>query len=271
MLDLSDTIRLAEGVRFERGALLDDVRSSRVPANATADFVLRRLDRPLGAIADELARTYAIDRVDARNDVLAFAYGLNRLLLADVHPGRRRWTRWREWIAIALRLAPGARLPRSPWRRVRVDTASPLRAAVATLWVLKARTLAIAAMAFFLELQAAALSGASASLSLVGIAVAVGLGLALHEAGHAAALVGIPAAVVLAGSRTFVVHPSLAGLRRRLVAAAGPAAPLVPATVLTTAARPLGSLAIALAACAFGGHAVGLTVATGDGRAACTR
>jgi Coenzyme PQQ synthesis protein D (PqqD) len=271
MLDVSDTIGLADGVRFERGALVDDIRANRLPANSTAAFVLRRAGTPLGAVADELAGAFAIDQAQARDDVLAFAYRLNRLLLVEVRPGKGRLARFGKWIVVALRLAPGARLPTSAWRRVRVDTGSPLRAVATTLWALRARTLLVFAIALVLALQVAAFSGASSPVSWVVVALAVGLGLAVHEAGHAAALAGVPAAVVLAGSRTFVLHPSLAGVRRRSVAAAGPAAPLLPATVLAMTARPLGSTAVALGACAFGGHALGLTVATGDGRTACTR
>ncbi|MDH4176646.1 MAG: hypothetical protein OEV72_03630 [Thermoleophilia bacterium] len=270
MFDEVDTIVLADGVLVDGDVVCDPVRAGRYPVNATARFVLCRTGRELGVVAAELADAHGLDRGQTRDDVLAFAFRLNRLLLVNVRHGRGRVRRWWAWLAVALRLAPVAGIPGGAWRRVQLDTRTPLTAAATTLRAVRGRAVGVAAATALLVAQTAALVGAAPVSAPLAVGIGVGAGLALHEAGHAAALGGAPAALVLAGPRTFVVHRALVGTRRRLVAAAGPTAPLVPAAAVATVARPLGSAVLALAACALGGHAVGLTVATGDGRAACS-
>ncbi len=269
MLDPADTILLAAGVRVEHRCVVDDVRDDRLPLNEAATFVLERAGRPLGDIAGELAAAYDIDLDRARHDVLAFAFRLNRLLLVNVVRGHRRPQLFgralRSWLPLVL----SGGLPRSPWRRLALDSRSGPRAAITALRAVSARAAAMALAASLLAAQTAALAGAAPPSSSLAVGLAVGSGLAAHEAGHAAALGGVPAAIVLAGPRTFVVHRAVTGARRRLIAISGPVAPLLLAVLVVLAARPLGSTVLALAGCALGGHAVGLTVATGDGRAAC--
>jgi hypothetical protein len=110
---------------------------------------------------------------------------------------------------------------------------------------------------------------AATSAGPLALPVGVAAGLVLHEAGHAAALTGIDAALVTAGMRTFVIHRPLAPRRRGIVAGAGPAAAAAAGVLAATAAWLVATPELALAACPLATHAIGLTVATGDGRAAC--
>jgi hypothetical protein len=90
------------------------------------------------------------------------------------------------------------------------------------------------------------------------LALTTGAGVLLHEAGHAAALRGIPHVLVRRGLRPRLLHPRLPLGRTLVVAAAGPLAPALLALPLR------GTLALPLAA-----HALALTVAAPDGRNAC--
>ena len=269
MLSDTDAIVLADGVRVDSGGIVDEVRAERLPANATASFVLARAGQPLGAVAAELAFVYRVERGQARDDVLSFAYRLNRLLLVNVQPGSGRTRRLWSWLQGALRLVPANTVPRTAWRRVGLDTRSGMRAALCTLAAVRWRALTIGLLAALLCVETAAVGGVVPGWSWVVVGVAAGLGLALHEAGHAMVLGGVPAALVLAGPRTFVLHRTVSTARRRLVALAGPTVPLAAGAFVAAAARPAGSTVLALAACALCGHGLGLTVATRDGRTAC--
>jgi hypothetical protein len=269
MLGESDSIVLVEGVSVADGCVVDDVRARRLPVNSTASFVLARVGRPLGDVAAELAGAFGLEPAQAHDDVLAFAYRLNRLLLVNVDPGVGRAMRLWAWLQAALRLAPGNGVPLTAWRRVGLDTRSGIQAAVSTLVAVRSRAFFVALFASLLGVQLAALGGAVPGWTWVVVGAAVGLGLALHEAGHAAVLGGVPAALILAGPRTFVLHRTVPAARRRLVAAAGPTAPLAAGAIVAAAARPVESVVLAFGACALCGHAMGLTVATQDGRTAC--
>lgn len=269
MLEPADSVVLAAGVRLEGAVLVDDLRGSRLPVNPTARFVLERSGRPLGEIAIELAAAYGLDPGRARDDVFAFAFRLNRLLLANVDRGRGPVARIASWVGAVLHLAPSGGYPRPAWRRVALDTTSRLRSGVGAVSAVRARAVALGLLAAALGMQTAGLSRVAPPTAWLAVGAAVAVGLAVHEAGHALALSGVPAAIALAGSRTFVIHSRLVGARRRLVAAAGPSVPIALATLAAGVAQPVESTALALAGCAFGGHAIGLTVATRDGREAC--
>jgi hypothetical protein len=95
------------------------------------------------------------------------------------------------------------------------------------------------------------------------------MGLVVHEAVHAAALRGIPAALITKGVRTYVLHARVAPRRASLVGLAGPAVPALVGVVGAAAATIVGSSSLAVLACPLGAHALSLTVVGRDGRAAC--
>lgn len=263
MLDPDDRMELPDGVRVDGNAVSDHLRGAVFPANDTALFVLRRADRPLGLIAAELAELHGIDAQRARDDVLRFAFSLNRELLANVVRSGGPIRRIRLWLRLALRLAPAGAVPASLARRVPLDTSTPLRAAVGTVAALRTRPLALAVAAVLLAAPGAVTPGAMA------VGVGVGAGFAIHEAGHAALLGGVGSALVVSGLRTYVLHAPLPPVRRRRVAAAGPLAAAVLGVTAVTAAWVVGLPELTPLGCAPAAHALGLTVATADGRTAC--
>jgi hypothetical protein len=201
--------------------------------------------------------------------VLVFAHALNQGLLANVVRRRPRHRRALEWLALAARLAPAGTLPAPVARRSPLDTRTPMRAAVSTARGLAGRALALASVVAVIALQP--LPAAPVRVALVAIALGAGVGgsIILHEAGHAAVLAGVGAALVLAGPRTYVLHAPVSPRRRWVVAAAGPASACGLGLAVIALAWALRVPELAVAGCAPVGHAVGLTVATADGRAAC--
>ena len=96
------------------------------------------------------------------------------------------------------------------------------------------------------------------------LALGVCAGVVLHEAAHAAALWGVPRALVLHGIRPTLLHPHVGATRALLVATAGPLAPALTALLVVSFWR------VSPAACApLAAHALGLTVLAPDGRNAC--
>jgi hypothetical protein len=226
-------------------------------------FVLARVGRPLEATVADLSRHARIDPVRARMDVLRFAYALNRELLANI-THRSRWpARLGAWLRLAARLAPAGALPPFVAHRTALDTTTRLRSARGVLGALWRRGAGTAA--------AAALLGAPGRPT-VG-ALALGLGVAIgptaHEIGHVWLLGGAAAALVVCGLRTYVMHAPLSPARRRRVAAGGPSLAAVLGVGAVTAAWLAAAPGLALLGGALVVHAVGLTVATADGRTAC--
>ncbi len=269
MLSAGDRGRLAEGVRASGSRLVDDVRGDSWPMNAAAAFILVRQGRPLGAVAEELAVEFGLPAARARADVLAFALSLNAFLLLNVEHGARRMRRWRDFLALALRLAPAGAFPATLARRKRLDTRSVSRAIATAVVAAAPRALVVACLAAVVVGHVVLVAGAAG----IGVAVVVGLGagagFAAHEAGHAAALVGVPAALVLSGRRTYVLHGAVPPARRETVALAGPAPVVGLGCLLAFLATLTSAPLLAVAGLAPAAHAVSLTVATGDGRAAC--
>ncbi len=269
MLSLEDSIVVPTGVRVDGHDVVDDVRAARYPANDSALFVLRRAGRPLGDVAEELGRCHRLEPGRARADVLVFAHALNVGLLANVVRRRPRHRRAIEWLVLAARLAPAGTLPAPVARRHPLDTRTSIRAVVSAARGLVGRAFALAAVVAVIALQP--LPAAPTRIALVAIALGAGVGgsIILHEAGHAALLAGVGAALVLAGPRTYVLHAPVSQRRRRVLAAAGPACACGLGGVVIAVAWVLRLPELALAGCAPVGHALGLTVATGDGRTAC--
>jgi hypothetical protein len=263
MLGPADTIGLAPGVRVQNEGLTDDARGACFPVNDTGLFVIRRAGRPLGEIARELAVQHGLEPERARADVLRFAFTLNRAQLVNVVSGDGLAWRAVAWLHLAVRLAPAGTLPSLNLRRSALDTSTPGRAVGDAVGALRWRSVTLALAAVLL----AAPGGLTPGVLALGLGV--GGSLVAHEAGHAALLTGVSAALVVGGPRTFVIHPPLSPARRRAVATAGPAAAVLLGVAAVCAAWVSGAPELGLAGCAPAAHAIGLTVATGDGRAAC--
>jgi hypothetical protein len=264
MLGPEDALVLAPGVGVAGAALVDDVRGASYPVNETGLFVLERVGRPLEATVAELARHAGIDTERARADVLRFAFALNRELLANVAWGRSGPSRLWGWLRLAVRLVPTGMVPPSVARRSALDTSSAFRSTAGVVVALRVRCAAIGA--------GAAVLGALGRPTVAAVALAAGvvLGLAVHEIGHVAVLGGgVAAALVVCGLRTYVLHGPVGPARRRRVAAAGPAAAALLGVGAVTAAWLANAPGLAPAGGALAAHALGLTVATADGRAAC--
>lgn len=268
MLTVADRIVLADGVRVDGSEIEDHVRQVRAPINATGAFVVTRLDRPLGSIARELAGRYGIGGERAVNDVLAFAWHLNRTLFANVVPGGGWVARVRSRLGLAVRLVPAGRLPAARTRRFGLDTSTVLAATASAARATAGRGAGVGCLVTVLALDAAVSTGSLSVAPLV-VGAAVGASIVVHECGHAAALRGVPAALVLSGPRTFVVHAVLSAGRASAVAAAGPCAASAVAAFLVLGATVAGTAVLALAGVVFAAHGVCLTIATREGRGAC--
>jgi hypothetical protein len=101
------------------------------------------------------------------------------------------------------------------------------------------------------------------------LGIAIAAAVALHELAHLAALRGVPACIVVRGFRASVVHRAVSPRRTRAVAASGPAAGIALALCVVglTCVRPSTEGGAAALVCFV--NAVGLTVASRDGRALC--
>jgi Coenzyme PQQ synthesis protein D (PqqD) len=246
----TDVVRLAPDVRIRPEGLEDDVRGVTSALNETGRAIVERLDgRQVREVAAGLAAEFDVEQARVGVDVAGFCGELNRLLLANVE--RRGPSR------LALR------------RRRAVDTRS-IAAAVRDV------ALALLGPAACLALLAAGLvaglTGAVGSPS-PGYAAAAGLGGAagfvLHEAGHAAALSGVAAALCRVGSSIFVLHAAVAPRRGMLVAAAGPASAALAGLAGIAISLPLDRPELAVGALSPALHSLALTVAARDGRVAC--
>ena len=256
IVDRADLLVLPPGVEVRGLELHDRARAASWPLNESGAFVLSQSGSALGTIAARLAVSHALDPAEALRDVAAFAEGLNDRLLLNVLVRRRG-----SLALLALRLAALGLAPSAPARRLHVDSRSRLRAAATTARGLAGRAGRWAAAAGALGLPL----GATPALA---VAAGVGGALLLHEAAHAAALSGVPCALVLQRGRTAILHPPL-DRGRDVVALAGPALTVAVGVLTLTAASVFAWEALVLMAAPFGANALGLTVATSDGRSAC--
>jgi hypothetical protein len=269
MLDLDDRIELAPSVRFDGRALHDDVRGEQYPVNRSAAHVLDRLGEPLAVAAEELGSTWSLAPEQARVDVLSFAWFLSGALLVNVRHGRPRAARALASVALALRLLPAGRLPHRIPRRIGLDTSTVPGAIVSCARAMLGRSAAFALAAWCAVVQLWLLAGRDPVVEPLALGVASGLALLAHEVAHAAALVGVPAALALTGPSTAVLHRPVGEARQAAVALAGPTLPALLGVALATAAIATGEPMPGLVACPFAGHALATTVAARDGRAAC--
>lgn len=269
MLEPADRIVLADGVVLDGDSLVDRVCSSTWALNAAGALVVASDGRPLGEIAERVADVYSLPAERARTDVFAFVWQLNRLGLANVDRPRG-WARHVvAWLRLAARLLPAGALPPVTVRRVPLDTSSARRAFVSVGRGLAGRCLALALAAAILGAHLGVVAGRP-SLLVPGVVGAVaGAALAVHEAGHAVALVGVPSALVVRGARVSVVHAPAGSPRRELVALCGPASVALAGSATLALAAALGSPALAAAGVPAALHALALTVLASDGRTAC--
>ncbi len=269
MLEPADRIVLAEGVTVCGESLVDGICRTSWPLNASAALVVGSDGHPLGEIAERVAAAYALSVERARADVLAFGWQLNRLGLANVERPRGRAHHAAAWLRLAMRLLPAGALPPLTVRRRALDTRSARRAVVSAGRGLARRCTVLALVATALGAHVGVVAGRPSLLVPVLVGIAVGAGLLAHEAAHAAALSGIPSALVVRGTRVSVVHAPTGAVRRVLVACAGPAAVSVAGAVLLALAVVLDSSGLVAAGLPAATHALALTVLASDGRTAC--
>lgn len=269
MIAARDRLSLAPGVTVERGRLADAVRGDSWPLNASGAFVLARTADPVGLIVRDLADVFSLSHEAARADVLRFACSLNALALVNVESGVSRSRRLVDWIRLAARLAPAGALPASATRRRAIDTRTVRRAFGSCLAAIGARASVVAGAGAAVATQLSLLAGASGIVVPLTLGLGTGAGLGLHEAAHAAALRGVPSALVTRGRRTYVLHAPVSPSRRSLVAVAGPLAALGVGLGLVVAGAIVDTPALAIAGCPLVAHALALTVVGGDGRVAC--
>lgn len=269
MLDVRDRIVLAPGVSLEGNALVDAARALRVPVNASARLVIEPHGQTLAAAAQALGRAYRLPPARARDDVLAFAWQLNAVLLANVERHASPLRRAFAWLSLAVRLLPSGSLPPVAARRAAVLTPTPLRAMATSICGLAPSALIVGFAVFLAVLQAASVAGLLPIVEAGAIASGVGIGIVLHEAGHAACLGRVPAALAIRPARVSLLHPPLPTLRRQVVATVGPALPAAVGLALLATGALAALPPVALAGLPLAGHAVGLTVLTRDGRNAC--
>ena len=235
MIALEDRVSLAPGVALDAGAVVDPVRGLRVDASPTALLVLEHADgRTIAEVGAVLTRNGARD---GEGDALDFCAELNRRLLVNV------WIRPPSMLRRRVAAAARGILLRAPARRVR---SLPLGLAVSG------------------GALAAVVAPVALLLGAWPLALGVCAGVVLHEAAHAAALRGVPRALVLHGVRPTLLHPRVGTSRALLVAAAGPLAPALAALLVLALWDAAATASAPLAA-----HALGLTVLTPDGRNAC--
>ena len=268
MLGLSDVLELPAGVEAREGRLADDVRGVSVPMNPAARIVVAGAGRTLADIAEDIVAAFALPQAQARDDVLAFVWQLNRLGLANVRRQDGLLAALVAWLATALRLLPAGTLPPLAARRVPLDTSHPARAALGVVRGLLSRSLGLGLLTTLAVVPAASVLGSALLALSLGLGAAAAL--VVHEASHAVALAGASsAALIVGGRRISVVHAPIPSVRAQLVAAAGPLVPglagLAVAAVAAAAAMP----ALASAALPLAGHAIGLLAFTRDGRRAC--
>lgn len=275
MLELTDRIELAPLVELTPDGIVDHATGARYPTNPSASAVLAH-PGSLGTAAHALAARWGVDESTARDDVLRFAWALNRQALVNIVSSTARRTRWIQTVALAFRLAPLGRVPRTRVRRRAVDTTSVASVVRAVVRALVGRVVAFAfcsgaafgASALVVSLGSARSPGTVAELGTVaaGVGMATAAGLLLHEVGHLAALRGVPAVLVIARGRTSVLHPAVTALRQVAVAVAGPALPGVAGVALAAGAYASSDPGLAFAACPLWGHAASATVGGRDGR-----
>jgi hypothetical protein len=269
MLEPEDRVVLADGVVLRDGVLVDAVSRVSWPVNASGAFVLERSGRPLGEVAGDVAATFSLPAEKARTDVLAFAWRLNRLALANVERRASWWRHALGWLRLAVRLLPAGAIPPATARRRRLDTRTVVRALADATAAAASRGMALAFAAAVAVGHIGVVAGRPTLLLPIVVGLAAGGAVVLHESAHAAALVGVPSALVVQGRRIFVLHAPAGVGRRALVALAGPLLVATVGVLVIAVAVGVGVPMLAAAGGSAAVHALGLTVLAPDGRTAC--
>lgn len=269
MLADADKLLFPVGVSLADGMLSDEVRGTSWPLNGSGAFVLDRLGRPIEEVVGDLARAFTLPPECARRDVLRFAWYLNTLALVNVERAGSPLRRAAVWCGLAARLMPAGTLPPPVACRRALDTTSLFRAFGTCLVAAARRSLVIAGLTTASVLQFEMFLGAPDLLVPLFVGCGTGVGVALHEAVHAASLRGVPSAFVTRGRRTYVLHAAVGASRRTLVAVAGPLAVSGLGVALVLVGVLVSMPFLAVGGCPLCAHALCLTVAGGDGRAAC--
>jgi hypothetical protein len=270
MLSRDDILELPDGVTVAGGVLRDECRAVSVPVNSAAAVVLTAGDRPLEEIAAVLAERFDLPHGRAIDDVLHFAWQLNGIGLVNVRRGVGPFPAIVAWLRLAARLVPAGALPPLLTRRVSLDTSNTTGAVLSTARHLAPRALLLALLCAVAVLQGAAIAGRAPLVLSACFGLGVGGALVLHEAGHVIAVGrASPAAILLNWKRISILHRPLSPGRNAVVALAGPLAATLVGLGLAAVAASFGISDLALAAAPLAGHAIGLTVATTDGRQAC--
>ena len=174
-----------------------------------------------------------------------------------------------DWVRLTARLAPAGAVPAAVTRRRAIDTRSVGRAVASSLAAILSRVGVVVAVATAVAAQFTAFAGASGLVVPLVLGLGTGAGIGLHEAAHAAMLRGVPSALVTRGRRTYVLHAPVSPSRRSLVALGGPLVVAGLGFGLVLAGSLVAAPVVAIAGCPLAAHALALTVAGSDGRAAC--
>ena len=269
MLSPGDVLELPPGVRLAGDALVDDVRCESFALNAAGQDVVLAGGLPLADAVDAFRRRWGLSHQQAERDVLAFAWVLNRVFLANVRRRRSRVRRAGEWLRLSARLLPLGIAPPVLNQRYDLDTSSCRRALVGAVGAVWRGCVVVTFVSLLASLPLLMIMRWSTVEIGTVVATATGLGVACHESGHALALRGIPAALVTSGLVVSVLHAPAGRRRAAVVGLLGPALPAAVAALATTVALHCESSLVAIAACPFAAHALTVTLAGRDGRSVC--
>lgn len=262
MIGMRDRLELPGGVVPDGDGLRDDVRGVTLPLNASGRVLVGECS--VEAMAGEAVTRLAAPPARAVSDACVFALDLNRRHLLNVRVrGGLVVIAWR-WLWAACVLVHSRTLPAWPAHRRPLDTSAPMRAAAGA---------AAAALPAGAGGAAVAVAGPLAvgfpSRLVLPAAIALAAGVAVHEAGHALCLRGIPAFVGRRGMRVAVFHRPVPPRRAALVALGGPSVGVVFALAVAATAWSVAAPELAAAAAALTPQALALTVVAADGRRAC--
>lgn len=262
MIRARDRLELPQGVSLDADGLRDDVRGMTVSLNPTGIALI-------DAQTAEAMATTAVERFGAPvsaalDDACAFAAELNRRYLLNVHVRGGAAVAAVRWVLAALVLVRHGSLPAWPARRRALDTSSRRRAAFGAA----AGALPPGVVGASVVLVVPIAAGVPPTFAAAA-ALAVALGVAVHEAGHALLLVGVPTFVGRRAARVAVIHRPLPPRRTALVALAGPTVGVALALIALALAWEWRTTELVAAQLALAPQAVALTVLTSDGRCAC--
>lgn len=262
MIGPRDRLELPDAVTSVETGLRDDVRGVTLPVNETGRALLSA--ETLEAMARLAVEKFDAPDALALDDAKLFALDLNRRHLLNVRVRGGLVIVTARWCLAALVLLRHRAVPLWPACRVPLDTSTAGRAAAGAA----AASLPSGLGGSTAALGLLAAAGLPLQLALPA-AVALALGVALHEAGHAFLLRGVPSFVGRRGLRVAVVHRSLPARRAAAVAVGGPVAGVLLALCTAVVAWSVAVPALAAAAVALVSQPLALTVLAGDGRRAC--